>query len=109
MSFLTHINRYDEFNYNEDFEESIAGEQSDEEGLFTIESFQSFFFIFFLICIFRCSNYVFFVIQVLILEQVVQFFFFYGACDHFTVFLFIVSFELTIVVICISIKSINRQ
>lgn len=35
MSFLTHINRYDDFNYNEDFEESIAGEQSDEEGLFT--------------------------------------------------------------------------
>lgn len=24
MSFLTHINRYEDFNYNEDFEESIA-------------------------------------------------------------------------------------
>lgn len=38
MSFLTHINRYDDFNYNEDFEESIAKtmDTSDEEGLFTL-------------------------------------------------------------------------
>lgn len=52
MSFLTHINRYDDFNYNEDFEESIAGEQSDEEGLFTPEYIKSFFFILLLFAFF---------------------------------------------------------
>jgi hypothetical protein len=35
MEFLTQINRFDDFNYNEDFEESIAKTMdscSDEEG-----------------------------------------------------------------------------
>lgn len=45
MSFLTHINRYDGFNYNEDFEESIAKntdslDEDDEEGLFCFRTLQ---------------------------------------------------------------------
>lgn len=31
MSYLTHINRHDELNYNEDFEESIARNIKDED------------------------------------------------------------------------------
>lgn len=33
MAFMAYINRYDDSNYNEDFEGSIA-KTSDEEGLF---------------------------------------------------------------------------
>lgn len=75
MSFLTHINRFEDSNYNED-EEMKADSFSDgsEEGLFTFcrqlcfDKLNSLF-------AFRCPNFIFFVMQVLILEQVEQFFF----------------------------------
>lgn len=65
MAFMGHINRYDDLNFNEDFEESIAKTtdsfDEDEEGLLSFpQSAPLFSRIFSLIGLFRCSNFVFF-------------------------------------------------
>jgi hypothetical protein len=63
MSFLTHIPRFEDFNYNEDFEESIArtggdSNSEDEEGEFSFQFslvFTRFLQLFFIILhFFRC-------------------------------------------------------
>lgn len=59
MSFLTHINRYDDFNYNEDFEESIANQTSDGEGsdiYFTSHSSISFHYFAFFVALILCFS-----------------------------------------------------
>lgn len=79
MSFLTHINRYDDSNYNEDYEMKNADSFSEgsEEGLFTFLVARAFLNLFHnlpFVALILC----FFVTQVLILEQVEQFIFLYG-------------------------------
>jgi hypothetical protein len=64
MAFLGHINRYDDLNFNEDFEESIAKTtdsfDEDEEGLLDFQRVHHCFLEVFFNWPFRCSNFVFF-------------------------------------------------
>lgn len=71
-SYLTHINRYEDFNSNEDFEENDQKNSFSEEGLWQRLS-SVFLQAPFIILHFSFANLVFFVIQVLTLEQVAHF------------------------------------